>query len=62
MKNAISYYYYADHIKPDNNIEVEISRKIVYLNIKKYHIDLNPINVFILKTRIRSRHSKSVKY
>jgi len=53
LKN--SYSYYADHMNGD--FEIQIREKIHWIDK-----DVNINNGFLLKVRIKSRHSKSVKY
>jgi len=60
LKNSCSYY--TDHMKENGDFEFQIAREKVTFNWTDKGIDININNVLLLKARIKSRHSQSIKY
>lgn len=54
--------YYFDHLSYDGDFYFQIAKETANIDFRKYGIDLDMNNSLLLKTRIRSRHSNSVKY
>ena len=54
--------YYFDHLNEAGDFEFEVSAETIHIDYHKYGIDSDFMNGILFKTRLRSRHSNSVKY
>ena len=54
--------YYADHINDSGDFEFQVAVPSYNIDFQKYQIDVEPINAILLKTKLHSRHSNSLKY